>query len=193
MTSWKKVFHINNKNDIFDRLEGWYSETIYDGEHVAHVLSTDRYELVVQLVSERPQCIVAFNWTHQRDAILRLLIRDNISHAIIDSSASIDDRKRAVRDFQSSNIRVILAHPQSASHGLTLTKGVATIWASPTYNAEHFQQFNRRIYRAGQTQETETILVEALGTLEHQVYSRLNEKLSHMHNLLTLLQEHNNA
>ena len=38
----------------------------------------------------------------------------------------------------------------------------ATIWASPTYNLEHWLQGNRRIYRAGQTQKTETIVVLAV-------------------------------
>ncbi len=49
-------------------------------------------------------------------------------------------------DFQSGKIRALFAHPQSAGHGLTLTKGTTTIWTSPTYNAEHYKQFNHRIY-----------------------------------------------
>ena len=84
---------------------------------------------------------------------------------------------------------MLLAHPQSAAHGLTLTKGTATIWASPTYNLEHFLQGNRRIYRAGQTQKTETIMVLASGTVEDKVFQSLQEKDARQGNLLDLLKE----
>ena len=86
-------------------------------------------------------------------------------------------------------IKVLFAHPQSAGHGLTLTKANTIIWCSPTYNAEHFQQFNRRIHRSGQTQKTETILISARGTWESEVYNKLNGKLNRMESLLNVLSE----
>ena len=82
---------------------------------------------------------------------------------------------------------MLFAHPQSAGHGLTLTKANTCIWCSPTYNAEHFQQFNRRIYRAGQSSKTETILIAARDTWEEKVYEKLNGKLGKMENLLNVL------
>jgi len=82
-----------------------------------------------------------------------------------------------------------LAHPQSAAHGLTLTKGTTTIWASPTYNLEHFLQGNRRIYRAGQTQKTETIVVLAPNTVEEGVFKKLQEKDVRQGSMLNLLNE----
>mgnify|MGYP001406548726 FL=1 len=53
--------------------------------------------------------------------------------------------------------------------------------------AEHFQQFNRRIHRSGQTQKTETILISARNTWEKEVYEKLNGKLNRMESLLTIL------
>ena len=72
---------------------------------------------------------------------------------------------------------------------MTLTKANTIIWCSPTYNAEHFQQFNQRIHRAGQKQKTETILIQARNTWEPEVYKKLNTKLGRMENLLSILQE----
>lgn len=69
------------------------------------------------------------------------------------------------------------------------TRGTATIWCSPSYNAEHFQQFNRRIYRAGQTQKTETILIAARDTKEIEVYEKLNGKLARMDDLLGIFRD----
>ena len=82
---------------------------------------------------------------------------------------------------------MILCHPQAAGHGITLTKGTSTIWASPTYNAEHYVQANQRIYRSGQTQRTETIRICADETVEERVFEKLEGKLDRMDSLLDLL------
>jgi SNF2 family DNA or RNA helicase len=84
---------------------------------------------------------------------------------------------------------VLFAHPQSAGHGLTLTKGTATIWPSPTPNLEHYLQGLKRIHRIGQTEKTETIMIVAPGTIEEQVYEALLAKDARMTNLLTLLKK----
>ena len=70
-----------------------------------------------------------------------------------------------------------------------MTKATTVIWASPTYNAEHYQQFNRRIYRAGQTQKTQIIQIAARNTWEPDVYEKLEGKLGRMENLLTVLNQ----
>lgn len=162
------------------------SGAVYDNEHVSQLFHTDRYELVIQLCSERSQSVVAFNWSHQRDQLIALAEKEGISYGVIDGATPVGVRNRVVDDFQRGVLRVIFAHPQSAGHGLTLTAGRATIWASPTYNAEHFQQFNARIYRAGQTRTTETILIAAAGTKEVEVYEALQGKREKMFSLLSI-------
>ena len=164
------------------------SGAVYDNNGDASLISTARYELILDLVRQRSHSVVAFNWTHQRDELTKLADKQGVRYAVIDGAVKYTDRLEAVRAFQNGELQVIFAHPQSAGHGLTLTRGTATIWASPTYNAEHFQQFNCRIYRAGQTQKTETILIAAEGTLETAVYDKLNGKLDRMNGLLDLLQ-----
>ena len=70
---------------------------------------------------------------------------------------------------------------------MTMTTATTVIWASPTYNAEHYQQFNRRIYRAGQNKRTEVIRIAAEGTWETDVFDKLEGKLARMEELLTTL------
>lgn len=154
----------------------------------ATYLDDGRAELVCDLIEEREQCVVAFNWRHQRRALEEALGKRGIDFAVIDGTVNDRGRSEAVTRFQAGELRVILAHPQSAGHGLTLTKGTTTIWTSPTYNAEHYKQFNHRIYRAGQTRKTETIHITARNTIDEQVYNKLNSKLSSMQLLLDLLQ-----
>lgn len=162
------------------------SGAVYDNDRVARTFDTSRYELVMELVSERPHSVVAFNWSHQRNELIKLAEAQHISWALVDGSVSLTARERIVREYQEGKYQVLFAHPQSAGHGLTLTRGTTTIWASPTYNAEYYQQFNARIYRAGQTQRTETILIAAENTREALVYDVLQGKLELTGSLLSV-------
>jgi SNF2 family DNA or RNA helicase len=151
-------------------------------------LDNTRTELVFDLIEERESCLVAFNWRHQRELLVAEAKKRGISYAIIDGSVHSDAKRlEAIEGFQSGEFTILLAHPQSAGHGLTLTKGTTTIWTSPTYNSEHYKQFNYRIYRAGQTRKTETIHIKAEDTIEEKAYARLDEKLSAMQVLLDLI------
>lgn len=163
------------------------SGAVYDGAKNAAKLSDARYELIMDLIEERKQCVIAFNWKHQKEGLIHAAEKRGFSFRVIDGEASTDARNTAVTLFQAGEIRIIFAHPQSAGHGLTLTKGTTTIWTSPIDNAEFFRQFNGRIYRNGQKEKTETLLVCANNTLEAAVYENLDGKTSTMNNLLFLL------
>lgn len=163
------------------------SGAVYDGKGGYEVVDRGRYELVADLVEERKHSIVFFLWQHQRDLLIEECKSRGITFAVIDGETPEKARTEAVRNFQAGFYRVLLAHPQSAAHGLTLTRGTTTIWASPTYNLEHFLQGNRRIYRAGQTEKTETIVVTAPWTIEEKVLTKLQEKNVKQLDLLSLL------
>ena len=158
------------------------SGAVYDDAGAYKLLDTDRYELIAQLAIERPQSIIAFRWTHQKDRLLKLI--DDCE--LIDGTVPIHRRNQIVADYQAGNIKVLLIHPRAGAHGLTLTAGHDTIWASPTYSSEEFVQLNHRIYRAGQTKKTRTLLVTAAHTIEPKVYDQLQNKLTRADSLLKL-------
>ena len=162
---------------------------VYDTAQEVNFIHQERYDIVMTLVEQRAHSLVAFNWRHERDALVALAEKQGVTYEVIDGETKGEKRKDIVSRFQAGQIQMLLSHPQSASHGLTLTKANTVIWCSPTYNAEHFQQFNQRIYRAGQTQKTETIMIQAQNTWEPEVYKKLNTKLGRMENLLHILQE----
>jgi SNF2 family DNA or RNA helicase len=163
------------------------SGAVYNEDGTSSVVDGDRYDLVMELVEQRRHSVVAFNWRHQRDELVRRAQQAKISYGVIDGSVSATKRTQAVDDFQAGKLRVLFCHPASAGHGLTLTRAATTIWSSPTYNLEHWVQFNARIDRAGQTQEMETIMIQAEDTVETEVYTRLREKDTNMADLLGLL------
>ena len=147
----------------------------------------ERYDMVMSLIVERRHSLVAFNWRHEREQLVALAEKQKVKYAVIDGQTPSNKRADIVERFQAGQLQCIFAHPQSASHGLTLTKANTVIWSSPTYNAEHFQQFNRRIYRAGQTKRTEVICIAARHTWETEVYKKLEKKLTRMEDLLGTL------
>ena len=165
------------------------SGAVYDEYGTARLYGTDRYEYVLDLADQRDQCVIAFNWKHQKEQLIKIAEKKKIPYGVIDGTVGAKQRESVIERFQRrrNRIRVIFAHPASASHGLTLTRGRATIWASPVYNAEHYEQFNRRIYRIGQTQKTETILVTAEDTIDVEVAKKLLDKVERMDDLLEML------
>ena len=160
------------------------SGAVYNDDGEYSLIDNGRYQLVLDLVEERAHSIVFFNWEHQRDELVREAERRGLSFAVYDGSTNDRARAGIVKDYQAGQYRVLFAHPQSAGHGLTLTRGTATIWASPTYNLEHFLQGLKRIHRIGQTERTETIVVVAEGTIDEKVWQSLQDKKVKMADLL---------
>lgn len=178
-----------NAASVVTKLLQIASGAVYDQDSKIHLVDTGRYELIADLVEARKNSLVFFNWSHQRDQLVAEFDARGITYAVIDGHTSDKDRRDFVRLFQSGFYRVLLAHPASAAHGLTLTRATTTIWSSPTYNLEHFLQGNRRIYRTGQTQRTETIVVTAEYTVESNVLAKLSGKQEIQFRTLDLLQE----
>lgn len=173
---------------LYTKLLQAASGAAYDDYGNYTVLDTGRYELVMDLVDERDHSIVFFNWGHQKEELVRIATSRKMPYAVIDGNTPVKEREEITRHYQAGLYKVLFAHPQSAGHGLTLTRGRTTIWASPTYNLEHFEQGNRRIYRIGQVQKTETIVIIAPGTVDERVYAALQTKNVRMTTLLKELQ-----
>ena len=146
-----------------------------------------RTELVLDLVEESAHNLVFFQWHHQRDALLAEAKKRKRWVKVIDGDTPMKDRGKIVDDFQAGRIDDIFAHPQSAAHGLTLTMAARSIWASPTYDLEMFDQGWRRIYRIGQDKKTETLILIAKGTIEPHVADVLTGRRKRMYSLMELL------
>lgn len=161
----------------------------YDESRSSAILDTERYEILMDLLAQRDQCLIFFNWHHQRDLIEKYLKQKKYTYGVIDGIVTSKESDKVVQRFQAGLIKHILAHPMAAAHGLTLTRGTSTIWTSPTFNLEHYIQGNRRIYRAGQTKRTETVMLLANKTMDHAVYDKLKNKNKRQLNLLSLLED----
>lgn len=162
------------------------SGAVYSSPENYHVIDTARYELVLDMIEARKHSLTFFLWKHQRDLLVAEAQRRKIAFAVIDGTTKDTERDIIVQRYQAGQYQTIFAHPKSAAHGLTLTRGTATIWASPTYDAEIYTQGSKRQHRIGQTQKTETIVVTAEDSVELDVYETLTGKKARMSNLLDL-------
>lgn len=165
------------------------SGAVYQDVGVYHRVASERYDLIMDLLEPREHSLCFFLWKHQGEELTQAAEKRGYSYAVLDGETSGKERENIVRQFQAGIYKVLFAHPQSAAHGLTLTRAKTTIWASPTFNLEHFAQGNRRIYRAGQTARTETIVVIAKDTIDEKVYRQLETKKVRMDALLEELKE----
>lgn len=175
-----------NASAVATKLLQVASGAVYDGLGGYVLVDTARYELILDLVDQRKHSLCFFLWKHQRDALAAEADKRGITYRILDGGTSDRDRDEIVQGYQAGRYQTIFAHPKSAAHGLTLTKGTATIWSSPTYDLEVFKQGSKRQHRIGQTQKTETIIVIAKDTIEQKVYDSMLVKNARMTNLLDL-------
>jgi SNF2-related domain/Helicase conserved C-terminal domain len=88
-----------------------------------------------------------------------------------DTSAS--DRARIFADFaRTGDVRVLIAHPATVAHGLTITAASTIIWYGPTVKREYYQQGNERISRPGQTENMR--IVNMHGCREEEIIIKAN-------------------
>jgi len=89
-----------------------------------------------------------------------------------------DVKEEGVIDaWNAGEVPVLLAHPQSAGHGLNLQHGGNTIvWTSLTWSLEDWQQANGRLHRQGQKNPVTVHVIEARNTIDQRIRDVLTGK-----------------
>jgi SNF2 family DNA or RNA helicase len=165
------------------------SGAVYTDSENYEVVDPGRYELIAELVQERQHSLVFFLWKHQRDLLAQYLTARGVSFAVLDGNTPDHRRVEIVRDYQDGKLQTLLLHPDTGAHGLTLTRGTTAIIASPIYRADWLKQIKHRVYRGGQTQVTNLLLVAALGTVEEPIYEALQGRATRMADFLQMMRE----
>lgn len=166
-----------------------------DNQRVLDMDPKPRLAAVSELVSEVESKVIVFvPYIHTIKAVAAHLRAEGVSVDIVYSAVSKTERDRVFSDFQSNpdGAKVIVAHPRTMSHGLTLTAATMIIWYSPIDSLDTYVQANARIARPGQTNKT-TIAHISATPAEEQVYSRLIAKKSVQGALLEMFRGVNDA
>jgi len=94
--------------------------------------------------------------------------------------------------WNAGKIKMLLAHPASAGHGLNMQEGGALcVWFGLNWSLELYQQFNKRLHRQGQKLPVRIIHIVANDTIDALVLSVLSDKDKVQSDLLTALRVKN--
>lgn len=161
----------------------------YDGDGAGHYIGgVDRIREIFQTIEAASGKVIVFAPFRYFVELLGAVLGKRYEVGIIHGDVSHAERTRIFTEFQKTDrIRVLVAHPATMAHGLTLTKANTIIWASPTTSLELYEQANARITRSGQGQNT--FIVHIAGTkVEQHVYNRLRKKAALQGALLDLFE-----
>lgn len=132
-----------------------------------HDLKTDALREIIDGANGQSVLVA---WAYQFD-------RDRIKEILAEYEPRELKSAEDISDWNAGKIRLLLAHPASAGHGLNLQQGGHIIvWYGQTWSLELYQQFNARLYRQGQC---ETVIIHHLvveGTEDEEVIKALRKK-----------------
>ena len=159
-----------------------------DGQNIMLDCSP-RINLVKEVIEEAGEKVILFV---PLTGTLHMLEKELSKHWTVDvvnGEVSAGKRNKIFDDFQKqSDPRVLIAHPGTMAHGLTLTSASTIIWYGPINSNEIYVQANGRIERIGKRNVSNVIHIEATD-LEHKMYERLRNKQKLQGLLLDLIQQ----
>jgi hypothetical protein len=148
-------------------------------------LHSEKVDAALDIVDELQgePCLVFYWFKHEKE---RLLKRFQGAGKVV---ATADD-KDAFDLWNDRRVEVLLAHPQSAGHGLNLQHGGHNIlWYALPWSHELWVQGNGRLARTGQTARQVNAHVLLCGAADWRVLAALDQKGDNEQALLDYLLE----
>jgi SNF2 family DNA or RNA helicase len=162
---------------------------VYDSEHSGHKLDCrPRVAVVRELIEESGSKVIIFAPFIFVVNMLNSVLKE-YSRRVILGSTPVKERNEIIRAFQQErDPHVLIAHPETISHGQTLTAASTTVWYGPTDKTDVYIQANKRMHRPGQKRPCAVVNLAAT-PLEREIYRRLASNESMQGLLLKLVEE----
>lgn len=179
-----------NEADKLNKLVQIALGTVYTTDKdVVRLPVHDRLAVLEQAIEESQSKVIVFTPYKSSLEMLESHIKKRWTCAAISGDVSAHARDAIFNAFMHTpDPHVIVAHPATMSHGLTLTAASTIVWYGPPLSLEMYEQANARITRAGQSHSQLIVNISATKT-EEKIYKRLHER-AHMQGLLLELYEH---
>jgi SNF2 family DNA or RNA helicase len=162
--------------------------TVMDDEGNAQLIGApDRVAAVREIVEESERKVIVWCPFKKAMEYLKTELSKEWKCAIINGDVGARERSEIITEFQdeSSELKVLIAHPATAAHGLTLVTANVCIWYGPTFSAEHKQQADARVIRPGQKHHM-TIIHIGSTALEWEAYGVADAKAGRQEKVLSL-------
>ncbi|MEY8416692.1 DEAD/DEAH box helicase [Tissierella praeacuta] len=153
---------------------------VYTDEREVIEIHNKKLEVLEELIEEAngEPVLVLYNFQHDRDRILKKFKKD----------VRILEDEKDIKDWNNRKIKILLAHPAGAGHGLNLQAGGSIIiWFGLNWSLELYQQANARLARQGQKETVRIYHIIAEGTRDGDVLEVLKGKNLRQEELLRKL------
>jgi len=162
-----------------------------DGQNI-ELDCAPRVNLVKEVIEEAGEKVIVFVPLTGTLHMLEKELSKHWSVGVVNGAVSASKRNQIFHDFQhAKHPHVLVAHPATMAHGLTLTSASTIIWYGPITSNEQYVQANGRIERIGKKHVSNVIHIEATD-LEYKMYERLKNKQKLQGLLLDLIQQQTN-
>ena len=155
---------------LANKLLQWCNGAIYtDAAHNFEELHTVKLDALADILESNPDenILIAYNY---KSDLARLLAR-------FPDAVALDKNPDTITRWNAGEIKLLLAHPASAGHGINLQLGgCVAVWFGLTWSLGNYQQFNARLHRQGQPRPVRIIHIVVADCLDSRVMSVLSEK-----------------
>ena len=159
-----------------------------DGQNI-ELDCSPRVNLVKEVIEEAGEKVIVFVPLTGALHMLEKEISKHWSVGVVNGEVSANQRNIIFQGFQhEKDPHVLIAHPGTMAHGLTLTSASTIIWYGPINSNEIYVQANGRIERIGKKRVSNVIHIEGTD-LEHKMYERLRNKQKLQGLLLEMIQQ----
>jgi SNF2 family DNA or RNA helicase len=167
---------------LANKLLQWCNGAVYTDDKgnwtQVHSAKLDALKELVE-INDEPM-LVAYNY---RIDLMRI-------SAIFPQAVTLDKNPETINRWNRGEIKMLLAHPASAGHGLNLQDGGALcVWFGLNWSLELYQQFNARLHRQGQTKPVRIVHIVAQDCIDERVLEVLSDKNTTQRDLLKALKK----
>jgi SNF2 family DNA or RNA helicase len=169
-------------------LYGSHARKDLGDERGMYDLHEEKINAVEEIIEELQgvPALVAYEYEHDLDRLLKRFP----DASWIGGGVSAGRFAEIERDWNAGRVPVLLAQPQSVSHGLNLqATRAAVIWHSLTWDLECYEQLIRRVWRQGQKERVFVHHVIAKDTIDEVILALLQNKDKTQRALLIALKE----
>jgi SNF2 family DNA or RNA helicase len=137
-------------------------------------LPNNKLNIINELVDEATGQTIIWTSFVNTAVDLKKALGDKAIH--LPAGLSIEARQGILDNFRAGGVRVLIANPASAGHGITLTNCSNVVYYSNSWNLEHRLQSEDRVHRIGQTMSVLYTDLTARNTIEEYVVYTLKKK-----------------
>jgi len=161
-----------------------------DNKEVVEFDISPRLKALDEVIEETDNKVLIFvPYKHTIQIIAEHLRGKNITNEVINGEVSATKRADIINRFQTADEpRILVIQPQSASHGVTLTRADTVVFWSPVMSVEVYLQCIARMDRVGQKNKMTVVHLQG-SDVEKRMYAMLQGKVDQHTKLVDLYRE----